>query len=212
MSLDRFLISATAIYLFTTSAHVMNPFEFSLNVFTEFAEFTDKNRSHYNKGARTCHPATSCVRDQDATTSPVRHMWVTESLNWLQFILQWFIRFSEFTKCSAPFRKNSNVLQGTVYIEACNAAICVCTNLFETSKWEIHINVHILASSLLTHIFNWKVKIKYFNFQCYISCYYKTYNEMSNKTVIMCYLLNEFPFWSVNFCTEETDENYIQSC
>ena len=94
MLLDRFLISATAIYLFTTSAHVTNPFEFSLNVFTEFAEFTDKNRSHYNKGARTCHPATSCVRDQDATTSPVRHMWETISLNWAQFMLQWFIRFS----------------------------------------------------------------------------------------------------------------------
>ena len=33
------------------------PFEFSLNVFTEFAQ--------------TCHSATSCVRDQDPTTVPV---------------------------------------------------------------------------------------------------------------------------------------------
>ena len=38
--------------------------EFSLNVFTEFAE----------KRTQTCHPATSCVRDQDATTAPARHM------------------------------------------------------------------------------------------------------------------------------------------
>ena len=49
-------------------------FEFSLNVFTEFAEFSDKNICHYNKRAQTCHPATSCVRDQDAITVPARHM------------------------------------------------------------------------------------------------------------------------------------------
>ena len=57
-------------------------------------------------------PATSCVRDQDATTAPARHMWETGSLNWAQFMLQWFINFTEFTefsKSSAPFRKNSNV-------------------------------------------------------------------------------------------------------
>ena len=36
-------------------------------------------------------------------------------LNWGQFRLQWFIRFSEFTELnesSAPFRKNSNKLDG----------------------------------------------------------------------------------------------------
>ena len=49
-------------------------FEFSLNVFTEFTEFSDKNICHYNKRAQTCHPATSCVRDQDAITVPARHM------------------------------------------------------------------------------------------------------------------------------------------
>ena len=48
--------------------------EFSLNVFTEFVKFSDKNICHYSKGAQTCHPATSCVRDQDATTAPARHM------------------------------------------------------------------------------------------------------------------------------------------
>ena len=48
--------------------------EFSLNGFTEFAEFSDKNIFHYSKKARTCHPAISCVRDQDATRAPTRHM------------------------------------------------------------------------------------------------------------------------------------------
>ena len=73
-------------------------FEFSLNVFTEFSEFSDKNICHYSKRARTCHPATSCVRNQDATTMPVKHMWETESLNWLQFMLQWFLRVPEFAE------------------------------------------------------------------------------------------------------------------
>ena len=44
-------------------------FEFSLNVFTEFAEINDKNISHNSKRVQTCHPANSCVRDQDATTA-----------------------------------------------------------------------------------------------------------------------------------------------
>ena len=45
--------------------------QFSLNV---FAEFNDKNICHYSERSRTCHPATSCVRDQYATTVPARHM------------------------------------------------------------------------------------------------------------------------------------------
>ena len=48
--------------------------EFFLNIFTEFSEFRDKNIWHYSKRSRTRHPATSCVRDQDATTAPARHM------------------------------------------------------------------------------------------------------------------------------------------
>ena len=63
--------------------------EFFLNVFTKFSEFSDKNICHYSKRARTCHPATSCVRDQDATTASARHMWETGSLNQAQFMLQW---------------------------------------------------------------------------------------------------------------------------
>ena len=48
--------------------------EFSLNVFIEFAEFSDKNIFHYSKRALTCHTATSCVKDQDATTVPAGHI------------------------------------------------------------------------------------------------------------------------------------------
>ena len=42
-------------------------FEFSLNVFTEF------NDKKYYIYKRLFEPATSCVRDQDATTAPARH-------------------------------------------------------------------------------------------------------------------------------------------
>ena len=43
-------------------------------------------------------PATFSVREQDVTTAPARHMWETGPLNWLQFMLHWFIRFSEFAE------------------------------------------------------------------------------------------------------------------
>ena len=58
--------------------------------FTEFTEFSDKMICHYSKRAQTCHSATSCVRDPDATTAPARHTWDTRYLNWAQFMLQWF--------------------------------------------------------------------------------------------------------------------------
>ena len=50
----------------------------------------------------------SSLRDHDATTAPSRHVWETGSWNWLQFMLQWFIRFSEFaefTEFKLHFRK-----------------------------------------------------------------------------------------------------------
>ena len=56
------------------TTNVGKTIEYSLNVFTEFAEFSDKNNCHCSKRARTCQPATSCVRDQDAITVPTRHM------------------------------------------------------------------------------------------------------------------------------------------
>ena len=66
---------------------------------------------HRNTGvfpllSKGLEPATSCAKDQDATTAPARrNMWETESLNWALFMLQWFIRFTEFNEISAPFRK-----------------------------------------------------------------------------------------------------------
>ena len=86
--------------------------EFFLNVFTEFSEFREKIILITIKGLE---PATFCVRDQDATTAPVRHMWETGSLSWSQFMLQWFIsfpefaEFTEFNESATLFRKNSNV-------------------------------------------------------------------------------------------------------
>ena len=58
-------------------------------------------------------PVTSCVRDQDATAVPARHMSETGSLNLAQFMLQWFIRFPEFAEfndISVPLRKNSIII------------------------------------------------------------------------------------------------------
>ena len=66
----------------------LKQFDFSLNVFIEFAEF-----KVFIITAKGFKPATSCIRDQDATTVPARHVWKTGSLNWVQFMLQWFGRF-----------------------------------------------------------------------------------------------------------------------
>ena len=80
------------------------------NVFTQFAEFSNKKYL----SLKGLEPATSCVRDQDSTTAPAIHMSETETLNWAQFVLQRFIRFTEFAditefnELSAPIRKNSN--------------------------------------------------------------------------------------------------------
>ena len=93
--------------------------EFFLHVFTEFTKLSDKNICNYNKRAWTCHPATSCVRDQDATTAPATHMWETGYLKWQQFtlwMLWWFIRFPEFAEFpfhleKTPFHRTLNILE-----------------------------------------------------------------------------------------------------
>ena len=84
------------------------PLEFFLNVF-HWIRRIQWQKMYGIKRARTCHPVTCSVRDQHATTAPARHIWEIGSLNWAQFMLQWFISFSEFTEfseSSAPFRKN----------------------------------------------------------------------------------------------------------
>ena len=60
-----------------------DPLVFFLNAFSEFS-----NKKFVIR-ARTCHSATSCVRDQHATPEPARHMWETGSLNQAKFMLHW---------------------------------------------------------------------------------------------------------------------------
>ena len=63
-------------------------------------------------------PKISCVRDRDDTTRPQRH----RSLHWTQFMLQWFLRFSEFTEfseSSAPFRENPNDVKAIHFVTKC---------------------------------------------------------------------------------------------
>ena len=80
---------------------------FSLNVFTEFTEFRDKKNCHFSKSAQTCHPATSCLRDQNATTVPDKIFKLTP---FLASVIIRFPEFVEFSECSASLRKNSIVL------------------------------------------------------------------------------------------------------
>ena len=78
--------------------------EFFRNVFTEMNSLNSIIKIFVTKRARTSHLL--CKRpDQDATTAPVRHMWETRSLNWAQFMLQWFI--TESSESSAWFRKTA---------------------------------------------------------------------------------------------------------
>ena len=81
-------------------------------------------------------PATSCVRDLDATIGPARHMWETGSWNSVQFMLQWFItflefaEFTEFNESSAPLRKNFNIrFQLHRITEMCLTVIIIWINV-----------------------------------------------------------------------------------
>ena len=59
------------IWFFLVNKHEIKiTMDFFLNVFTELSEFTE-NKFLYIKGIE---PATSSVRDQDATTVPARRM------------------------------------------------------------------------------------------------------------------------------------------
>ena len=71
--------------------HLSSPSMFSLNS-------TDSVTKIFGITVKRLDPATTCVRDQDATIEPARHMWETVSLNWLQFMFKWFIRFPKFTE------------------------------------------------------------------------------------------------------------------
>ena len=95
---------------------------------------------------------TSYVRDNGATTVPARHMWETGSLNWVQFVLQWFIRFlkfaeiTEFNESSTPFRKNSNDLRSAIPGDAPSMKIIKWTEI-----WSIIPNFNNNGSSNIKH-------------------------------------------------------------
>ena len=78
----------------------------------------------------------SYVRDNGATTVPARHMWETGSLNWAQFVLQWFSRFlkfaeiTELNESSTPFRKNSNDLRSAIPGDAPSMKIIKWTEIW----------------------------------------------------------------------------------
>ena len=67
--------------------------EFFLNAFTKCAESSGKNCLQLKE----LQPATSCVRDQDATIVPARHIRFPD-----------FIGIIAFNESSAPIRKISN--------------------------------------------------------------------------------------------------------
>ena len=107
-------------------------------VFPKFSEFSDKNICHYSKRVWTCHPATFCVRDQDATTVPPRHMWEPGSLK-LSLIhgsviyqIPW-IRWNHWIP--VLFRENSNNLADAPHL---NLRKVMATNLvkFCAVEWK----------------------------------------------------------------------------
>ena len=61
-----------------------NDFKFTMNVFTEFNEFSDKNICHYSKRVRMLPQC--------------KQVHLTGSLNRSQSMIQWFIRFPEFAE------------------------------------------------------------------------------------------------------------------
>ena len=158
------------LYLQLITNALMHSFELSLNVFTEFAEFSDKTICHYSKTARTYHPATSCVKDQNATTVSARHMWETGSLNWAKFMLKWFIRFAEFSEFLFHLRKTQlfspykaiwhYFLQFQSLLDFCASVILLSSSLTVTDHYFVQddgtvgwMQCHIWNSKLLLWAF-----------------------------------------------------------
>ena len=63
----------------------------------------------FSKRTKTCYPATTCVKDQHATTVPGRHMWETGSLNWANFIS--LPEFAEFIEILLSWVKTPLLIQ-----------------------------------------------------------------------------------------------------
>ena len=111
-SVSKFNIVSMIMETDRRKERVVYSLEFSLNVFTELSEFSDKTIFHNSKSTWTCHllcKRTGCYHRASKTHVRDRIF---------KFMPQWFIRFSEFAvftefKENSPlFRKNS-----IVYVE-----------------------------------------------------------------------------------------------
>ena len=90
-------------------------------------------------------PDTFCVREQDVTAVPVRHLWEVESLNWAQFMLQRFIR--------SP--NSLNLLNSTkVLLHLGKTALLYCK--FIKSR-KILLSFTPLAIPISCVFFNWRI-------------------------------------------------------
>ena len=109
-----------------------------------------QKKCHYNKRARTCHPATSCEADQGATTPPARyvrdsifklsaiHASVTYQFSWIRWI-QW---------SPLLFRENAIVSHNIVVkrlkrisIHWLKSILFWCLhkyNFYSSGKWRFH--------------------------------------------------------------------------
>ena len=87
-----------------------------------------------SKRAQTCHSATCCVRVQDATTAPARHMWETGSLNQAQFMLQWLsISLNSLNSVKVPLRLGKTPLFFLQYLR--HFSISSCNTVFPELFW-----------------------------------------------------------------------------
>ena len=93
--------------------HLLQTSEFSLKVFTEFAEFSDKNICHYNKSIQTCHLL--CLRPgcyhSDSKTHVRDRIFKMSSIHALViFLILWRI--------PVPFRENyKNCSDPTIFCD-----------------------------------------------------------------------------------------------
>ena len=78
-------------------------------------------------------PVTFSVRDLDATREPARQRWLTGFLNWLQFMLQWFIRFLEFNELPFHLGKMRRTIDEITI--TCISVRCSCFSAISQLKF-----------------------------------------------------------------------------
>ena len=161
-------------------------------------------------------PATSCARDQDATTAPARHRWETGSLNWSQFMLQWFIRFPKFTEFTeflfqlgkTPLRIESHLFatQGkeTLVIQRQYQRNFICC----TSEWcDLPESNQSVILSIAVLFFLFITLIYWFASLIYISWNFRVLQEVQLIPFTNMKVGNK-----VLFCVQTQFVNWRQSC